>query len=211
MLYLTIPPGLTLVALIGVAVIVWRKMSFLRKLTPESHEVGATWLHDMAPEAIDWFRSIPWHEYRRNFLVELEKLIRRGRLLISFVDRSSDKLVRKVRRGHQEADRQVQEQQEQAQIIESAKEEEEKDLEELDMDDPDQLKLKEQSLIVQIAQDPKDAQLYSELARVYMKLRNYADAVESLKAAAKLEPENEVFTRRLESAKKRLSDQQATV
>jgi len=208
-LYLTIPLGLALIALIGAAVIIWRKMSFLRKLTPEAHEVGATWLHDMVPEAIDWFRSIPWHEYQRNFLVELEKLIRRGRLLVSFVDRVSDKLVRKVRHGHQEAARQVQEQQ--AQIIESAKEEEEKDLEELDMDDPDQLKLKEQSLIVQIAQDPKDVQLYSELARVYMKLRNYADAVESLKAAAKLEPENEVFTRRLESAKKRLSDQQATV
>ena len=44
MLYLTIPLGLALVALLGAAVIIWRKMSFLRRLTPESHEMGDTWL-----------------------------------------------------------------------------------------------------------------------------------------------------------------------
>lgn len=204
MFYLTIPLGFALIAFIGVVVIVWRKMPFLRKLTPEAHEVGDTWLHDMAPEAITWLRNIHWQEYKQKFLVELEKLIRRWRLLMSVADRASDRLVKKVRRGHQEAARQVQEQQ--AQVIESVKEEEDKDSEELNMDDPDQLKQKEQSLIVQIAQNPKDAQLYSELARVYAKLRNYADAVESLKAAVKLKPEDESFTKRLEVAKKRLAE-----
>ena len=205
MLYLTIPLGLALLAVIGALVIIWRKMPYLRKLTPEAHEMGQTWLHDMAPEAIDRYKGIQWQEYKRSFLVELEKFIRRIKLMVSSVDRASDALVRKVRRGHQKAAQQVQEQQ--AQIESAAREEEEKEPDELDLGDPEQLKMREQALIVQIAQDPKDAQLYGELSRIYMKLRNYGDAIESLKAALKLEPESEVFKRRLEAAQKRLAEQ----
>jgi tetratricopeptide (TPR) repeat protein len=192
------------------AVIVWRKMPFLRKLTPESHEMGDTWLHDMAPEAIEWWKHINWQEYRHRFLVEFEKVLRFGRNVVSNIDQASDRLARKVRRGHIEAARQVQEHKAQIEAEVQARQEDEADPDELDTSDPEQLKMREQSLIVQIAQNPKDAQLYSELARVYMKLRNYNDAIESLAAAAKIEPENQAFTRRLEFARKRLGEQQST-
>jgi tetratricopeptide (TPR) repeat protein len=194
--------------MIGITVIVWRKMSFLRKLTPEAHEMGDTWLHDMAPETIDWLRGIHWRQYTRSLLIEFEKVLRQGRILMSAVDRASDRLVRKVRRVHEETTRQVEEHKAQ---IEAAKEEEEQDLEAIDLDDPEQLKLREQSLIVAIAQNPKDAVLYSDLARVYVKLGNFADAIESLQTAAKLDPEDQILVRRLEAIKRRMASQQAAI
>jgi tetratricopeptide (TPR) repeat protein len=198
-LYFTIPLALALAALAVIAIIIWRKIPFLRKLTPESHEVGSTWLHDMAPETVDWFRGIPWKRYQQDVLVEFEKFLRRVRLVFSTIDRVSEQLVRKVRQGHQQAAKEVV-----AQQLQAAKKEEPKDIEEIDLEDPEQLKAEEQRLIVAIAQEPRDASLYSDLARVYMKMRNYRDAVESLEAAAKLNPENESYVRRLESAKNRL-------
>jgi tetratricopeptide (TPR) repeat protein len=203
-LFFIIPLSLAVAALLIVTIVVWRKMSFLRKLTPEAHDMGDTWLHDMAPEVITKARGIHWRQYMHLVLVEFEKFLRRVRLAMSALDRASDRLVRKVRRVHQETAKQVQDIQEKQ---DEAVREEEKDLEELDMNDPDQLRQEEQRLIVAIAQHPKDVDLYSELARVYAKLGNLADAVEALQAAVKLDSENENFKKRLESAQKRLSAQ----
>jgi tetratricopeptide (TPR) repeat protein len=200
--YLTIPLLLACIAFIGVWVIVWRKASFLRKLTPESHEVGHTWFHDMAPEAIEWFHGIPWKRYQQDVLVEFEKFLRRARLLFSTVDRMSEQLVRKVRRVNQETAKQVVAHQEQVQARKEAQEEEQ-DPDAIDMDDPEQLKQEEQRLIVAIAQDPKDAELYSDLAKVSMRMRNYADAVEAMEQAIKLEPGNEAYLKRLERARRK--------
>lgn len=201
MFYLTIPLILALIASMAVVFIVWRKMSFLRKLTPEAHEMGESWLHDMAPEAVDWFRAVPWREYLHNVLVELEKFLRRIRLMFMAIDRWSEYLMRTTRRAHQKTAKQVIEHQEQ---IQAAKEEAvEDDLDEIDMDDPEQLKQEEQRLIVAIAQSPKDAELYSDLAKVAMRMRNYTDAVEAMEQAVKLEPGNEQYLKRLERARRK--------
>ncbi|MCC6404869.1 MAG: tetratricopeptide repeat protein [Candidatus Yanofskybacteria bacterium] len=199
-MFLIIPLSLAFVAFIGAAVIVWRKMPYLRKLTPEAHEVGTTIFHDFAPEVVERVSTIPWRQYVHTVLVEFEKLLRRGRLLMSALDRASDKVIRSVRRVHQETAKQ-QERIEIAQELEKAKEE--TDTDEIDMDDPEQLRQEEQRLIVAIAQNPKDAQLYSDLARVYLRLQNYPDAVEALEAAAKLTPDDEQLAKRLERARRR--------
>ncbi len=201
MLYLIIPLILALIALIGVVVIVWRKMPYLRKLTPEAHETGETVLHDFAPELIDQVRSIPWRRSLHNMLVEIERILHRGRSLMASVDRASDTVIRKVRRVHQETARQEEKIVAQRQEEEAAKHEEP---DEIDMDDPEQLKQEEQRLIVAIAQDPKDVALYSRLAQVYMRLQNYGDAVEALEAALKLDPEDTRIAKRLERARARL-------
>jgi hypothetical protein len=198
--YLILPLIIALVALVVAAVIVWRKVSFLRKLTPESHEVGDTVLHDFAPELVDWVRGIPWRQFVRDVLVEIEKFLRRTRLMMSALDRASDKLVRKVRTVHQETSRAHEEVVAQR---EAQKREEDEEPDEIDMEDPEQLRQEEQRLIVAIAQNPKDWHLYSDLARVYMRLENFTDAAESLQAAVKLEPGNERLQRRLETARKR--------
>ena len=200
MLYLIIPLGLALAALIGIVVIVWRKRTYLRKLTPGSHETGATFFHDLAPELIEWFRSIPWRQYWHTTLVELEKFLRKMRLVVSSVDRISDRVIRRVRTVHQETARQHEEIVAQRQEEAAAKQEEP---DEIDMSDPEQLKQEEQRLIVAIAQNPKDVALYSRLAQVYMRLQNYADAIEALEAAVKLEPDDVRLTKRLERARQR--------
>lgn len=212
MLFLTIPIALALLALAAMTVIVWRKMPFLRKLTPESHEVGDTWLHDMAPEAIGWFRSVPWRQSMHNVLVEFEKFLRRMRLMMSALDRASDRLVRNVRRVHEQTAKQVQQAQEaKEEKVQAQQELQERDADELDLDDPDQLRQEEQRLIIAIAQSPKDPALYSEIARVYMRLKAYGDAAEALAQAVKLDPENESYQRRLESARRRLAIQTPAV
>ncbi len=183
-------------------VIVWRKKAFLRKLTPETHEVGESWLHDMAPEVVDWYRGIPWHHYVQSTMLEVEKFLRRIRLWFMAVDRMSEQLVREVRRVQHQAGQQALEHQEQLQAAKEEKEEEH-DADEVDMDDPEQLAREEQRLIVAIAQSPKEAALYSDLAKVSMKMKNYEDAIEALTAASKLEPENTSYLRRREVAKKR--------
>ncbi len=205
-MFLYIPLALALVALVAVTVIVWRKMPYLRKLTPESHEMGSTVLHDFAPELLDWAASVPWRQYVHSVLVEFEKILRRARLLMSSLDRASDRVIRGVRKVHEATARQ------QEQIVAARQEEavrltEEPD--EIDMEDPEQLRQEEQRLIVAIAQNPKDVALYNRLARVYIRLQNFTDAVESLRAAMKLDPKDEVIAKRLERALQRLEKQKA--
>jgi len=200
-MFLIIPFSLALISLVVVTVIVWRKMPFLRKLTPEAHEVGQTLLHDFAPELIERVQTIPWRQYLQNTLVEFEKVLRRGRLLMSSLDRASDKVIKKVRRAHQETARKHE--QVVAERMEEATRQQEEEPDEIDMEDFDQLRQEEQRLIVAIAQHPKDVELYSRLARVYMRLQNYADAVEALAAAAKLAPEDEAIKTRLDRARQR--------
>lgn len=199
-MFLTIPLVLACIALVGIVIIVWRKMPYLRKLTPESHETGTTPVHDLAPELIDWFRAIPWRQYLHNVLVEFEKFLRQIRMVVSSLDRVSDLVIRRVRTVHQETARQHEAVVAQRQEEAAAKEEEP---DEIDMSDLEQLKQEEQRLIVAIAQDPKDVQLYSRLAQVYMRLQNYSDAVEALEAAVKLDSDDASLKKRLERAKQR--------
>ena len=197
-MFLIIPLSLALVALIGITVVVWRKMPYLRKLAPESHPAGETVLHDYAPEFVQWVASVPWRRFVHNVLVEFEKVLRKGRLLMSSLDRMSDKVIRKVRVVHlataKKEEAMIAQRQE-----EVAKQAEEPD--EIDMEDPEQLRQEEQRLIVAIAQSPKDVELYTRLARVYLKLGAYGDAVEALEAVLKLNPDDEATVKRLERAR----------
>ncbi len=203
MLFLTIPLGLALVSLVVIIVIVWRKMPYLRKLTPEAHEMGDTVLHDFAPEMVDQIKSIPWRQSFQNVLMEFEKALRRGRLLISSLDRVSDKVIKKVRRVHEETERRKGDADRRAEERKGEAERRKEEADEIDMEDPDQLRQEEQRLIVAIAQSPKDVELYSRLARVYMRLQNYGDAIEALSAALKLAPKDMALITRLERARRR--------
>jgi tetratricopeptide (TPR) repeat protein len=195
--FFILPLSLALASLIGIIVVVYRKMPYLRKLSPEAHPAGQTVLHDYAPELIDWAASVPWRRFLHNMLVEFEKLLRKGRLLMSSLDRVSDRVIRKVRTVHQETAKQ----QEAivAQREEAAQQAEESD--EIDMDDPEQLRQEEQRLIVAIAQNPKDSDQIIRLARVYMRLRAFGDAVEALEAALKFRPDDEILQKRLKRAR----------
>ncbi len=202
MLYLTIPLGIALVAVLGIVVVVWRKMPYLRKLTPESHEVGDTIAHDFAPELLDWWVSIPWRQYIQTILVEIEKGMRRFRLFMQSLDRIWERSIRKVRRTHQEAAKQHEEIVALQEVARQEKEEDEDDTS-FDINDPEQLKQEEQDLIVAIAQNPKDVASYQRIAQVYVRMDQVSDAIEALEAALKLEPDNLRMTKRVEALRQR--------
>lgn len=205
-MYLLIPLILALASLIAIAVVVYRKMQYLRKLAPQSHPAGQTILHDYAPEVVDWAQAIPWRRFLHNALVEFEKFLRKGRLLMSSLDRMSDRVIRKVRTVHQETAKQdqvitAQRQEDQARMAEEP--------DEIDRDDPEQLRQEEQRLIVAIAQNPKDVEQIVRLARVYMRLEVYGDAIEAFEAALKLDAGNEILQKRLKRAREFLEKQRA--
>ena len=204
MLYLTIPLAVALLAVLAIAVIAWRKMPFLRKLTPDAHPPGASLLHEYAPELIDSAKRLPWRQFLHETLVRIETGLKGIREAFRRLDQASDRFVRTVRRGAQQA---AQKHEEAVARQAEERQEQERDMDEVDFDDPAQLKAEEQRLIVAIAQNPKDHTLYSDLARVSMRMHTWKDAVEALEQAYRLQPENEQYLKRLERAKRKLSEQ----
>ena len=205
MLYLTIPLGITLLALAGIVAIVWRKLPYLRKLTPGSHEIGSTLFHDFAPEAIGYAKGIPWRKMVHNVLIEIERILRRGRELVSMIDRVSISALRRVRHVQEETAKQ------QAVIesrIEPTTNDDDLEDQRANNNNPEELRQEEQRLIIAIAQNPKDVTLYDRLAHVYFWLGNHTDAVEALKAAVKLVPGDNRLVKRLYKAEARLKASQ---
>lgn len=202
MAYLFIPLAIALVAVLVVAVIVARKMPYLRKLTPEAHETGETLIHDFAPEAVTWVRGVPWRQYLHRALAEIEIGLNRLRQAMYALGHASESVMKGVRRAGQKAARSHEAVV--AQLEEQKKEREtEYDADEIDLTDPEQLRAEEQRLIVAIAQNPKDVSLYSDIARVYMRLHAYHDAVEALEQAVKLDPDTTEYLKRLERARRK--------
>ncbi|HUO75731.1 MAG TPA: hypothetical protein VMU12_02340 [Candidatus Paceibacterota bacterium] len=202
MAYLFIPLAIFVVAVVAVAIIVGRKVSYLRKLSPESHETGDTILHDFAPEVIDWARGVPWRQYLHRALSELEIGLNRLRQAMYALGHASESVMKGVRKAGQKAARSHEAAV--AQLEEEKKEREaEFDPDEVDLTDPEQLKAEEQRLIIAIAQNPKDVSLYSDIARVYMRLHAYGDAVEALEQAVKLDPDTTEYLKRLERARRK--------
>lgn len=200
-MFITIPLLVAVLSLVGIAVIVQRKMPYVRRLNPEAHPAGESVWHDFFPELIDGVRSIHIAEYKKAVLIELEKLLRRVRIVFSAIDRMSDSLIKAVRQEH--LDTAMDHEQAPERLLAQTRPEEPTPKPEPKLKkrsgSSEELKLREQELIIAIAQDPKDVQRYQELARVYVDLENFADARESLEAALKLEPENREVKEQLES------------
>lgn len=186
----------------AVAIIVGRKMPYLRKLTPEAHETGETLLHDFAPEAVTWVRGVPWRQYLHHALAEVEVGLNRLRQAMYAMGHASESVMKGVRKAGQQAAKSHE-----AAVAQQEEEKKEREAEydpdEVDLTDPEQLKAEEQRLIVAIAQNPKDVSLYSDIARVYMRLHAYNDAVEALEQAVKLDPDTTEYLKRLERARRK--------
>lgn len=190
-IFIIIPLALFIAALIGITVIVWRKLPYLKKLTPEAaHERRNGWLYSMFSELVDWYKGIPFKRYNETIFQETEKFLRKIRLIFSRIDRVSASLIHRVRRVHVESSMNhvpntpatIEHEQKQFQ--------ENLDTQTLEKEIPvrGQLKKKEQKIIMEIAKNPKDPVLYEELGDIYMKMEEYADAKESFEAALEFKP-----------------------
>ncbi len=199
MLFITIPIALVVLALVGIAVVVGRKVQYLKKLTPAVGEQPTSWWYEMFHEFVDWYRSIHFRQHREAFFREVEKFLRKVRLVFSQIDRFSASLINRARRAHVESSLASDEQAAAAQQPVAAP---------VPAPAPvktptqaERLKQREQDLIIAIAKDPKSPALYEELGDVYLKMKNFGDAKESFEAALEFKPDDVALTEKLARAR----------
>lgn len=199
-MYLLFPTLLIVFALLVGLVIIARKFTYLKKLTPDAEQhfsVGFFW--EFIPELHERYARIDWASYRAFWLRESEKSLRRLRLAFLKIDSLTHRLIKKMHRSQDKLAEQSEASEEEKTVaiipptvLPVAR---------LDSED---LKKEEQALIITIAKDPKQAALYRRLAEVYSELDNSADALEALKMAVKLDPEDSASQRKLEELEKKI-------
>lgn len=190
-MFILIPLILILVSVVGISVIVFRKMPYLNKLTPETH-TGGDVLADLFPEFSEGFKSLKLREYGNLWLVELEKLLRRLRVISLKMDRISDSWIKKIRNGNVSRIT--------AQVVTEKTEVAENPVIKVQTTPQttiEDMKREEQKLIIEIAKNPKDSKLYEILGDLYVKMNNFSDAKESYEAAIELNPNSETLQKKL--------------
>jgi len=204
-MFLLIPLSILIISLALIAWIVSRKFVYLKKLEPETVQTAfeangsrGNFLAELFPGVAAYFSKSRLQTLRVNFLTEFEKLLRKLRLISLQVDDLTNRLIKSVRsstRKHEEM------------LIKETKLEEKK-IAEFDNEEllsglgnsEEELKQKEQLLIIEIAKNPKNPQLYLELGNIYMKVGEYEDAKNSFARAVELNPGDEGLKRRLSRA-----------
>lgn len=194
-MFLLIPIIIAFCSVIGVVIIVYRKIPYLQKLTPETVVVGG-FFAELAPELKQTFSSEMLKGYRDAFLLDLEKFLRRTRLMFLKMDAASEGLIKKIRKQQLPAKT--------SQTVNIISEEAQPELKKQkrgsrNISEAD-LKKQEQDLIMAIAKNPKDMALYIALGESYMKMGNFDDAKEAFETALKLDEENEKAAGRLDKA-----------
>ena len=205
-MYLIIPLSILAVSVVVISVIIGRKFSYLKKLDPEVIDSNNTnglmavtgFWHEFLPEASDFIKGVDTSEYRKFYLSLSEKLLRRLRVVSLKIDSLTHRLITKIKSSNKaiaivEAERE----RESGATPDTGVQEQDKPI--IILSREEKLKQKEQELIIQIAQDPKDPELYKKLGNVYLQLKNPDDAAESFKVALKLKPDDEKTKKNLEA------------
>lgn len=182
-----------------------RKFSYLKKISIDhASEIEQSvngyrgFAEAMFPEVFEYIRGVNVAAHKSTVLLESEKLLRKLRIWFLKVDNIVNHWIREIRTSTQEI-----------QEAELEKEREEQRAEQgpavVQMSggiSPEELKKEEQRLILEIAKNPKDAQLYRTLGNLYMRLEQFQDARESFLSALKLEPEMTGIQRKLDLLEK---------
>lgn len=191
-MFILIPVTLILVSVAGISILVFRKMPYLNKLTPETH-AGGDILNDLFPELSDGLKSLKLREYGNLWFIELEKFLRKLRLFFLRIDRMSDAWIKKIRSGNISRATNLVEEKEGLPEVPVLKTH---PAPVITMED---MKKEEQGLIIEIAKNPKNSSLYEALGDLYLKMNNLSDAKESFEAAVELNPNSEALKQKLSS------------
>ena len=196
-MFILIPLTLILASAVGISVIVFRKMPYLNKLTPETH-AGGNILSDLFPELSGGLKNLKLREYGDLWSVELEKLLRRLRVFSLKIDRMSDAWIKKIRSGNisRATSSVLEEKEEQTEAVSRVK-----SVPRVTMED---MKKEEQGLIIEIAKNPKNPVLYEALGDLYLKMNNLPDTKESFEAAIELNSQNEELKKKLSQVLKKM-------
>ncbi len=209
-MFLLIPLLMACVSLAAVFYIISRKFVYLKKLSPEFIESRIT-QHNFCSaffeDIIDYSKGFNIRAHSLDLLAEFEKALRKLRLFVLKLDVVSHDLIKKIRSAAQHQKHMIIEHQ-------SAR-----DQAELASDSADgviirhqyaatyeqSLREEEQTLIMSIAKDPRNADLYKKLGIIYMRTTEFEDALQSFETAAKLDPGDISVKRRLSEVKILLS------
>ena len=196
-MYIILPLVVIVISTAVMAVIVGRKFPYLKKLpvdaaVPESGIVGG-----FLPEVFHFFKKIDLSFYKDLFFKELEKFLRRLRVVSLKIDSFTKHLIDKIRTNGQK-DRiehltPKQEDHQETEVAIMAK-----------LSPEEKQKKEEHVLIIEIAKNPKSPELYKKLADIYILEENFSDAVEALETAMKLNPEDKKTAAKLRAVQKAL-------
>ncbi len=192
MLYL-LPLGIFVLALLVAGVIVVQKFPYLKRLSPDvidaSTESQSSMAHDLLPFVSTYWERLDFPRKKVALMSELEKILRKFRLLFLRIEHSMVRVIDALRRRnlrHVEA-------------IAEDQDKEEKDEVPVVHDPILALRQREQLLIMSIAKDPKNPRLYDELGDVFLELNEIGDARQSYQTTLQLEPENEIVRKKIEN------------
>lgn len=200
-MFFIIPFGIFVVSVAAISWIISRKFVYLKKLAPEVVESSVpgeeSFWAEFFPGLAARFNSSNVRQFRLNLLAEFEKFLRKLRLLSLKLDTATNHLIHRVRKSvvHHEGmlngEAAAQAEQEMAADAASGH----------NKTDPRE---EEQRLIIEIAKNPKDVQLYKKLGNIYVKIEEWHDAAESFKKVVELEPEDETTRNKLARLLKKL-------
>ena len=179
------------------AVIVGRKFPYLKKLPVDTANEGVGLWAGFFPEAHHYLKKVDFSLYRDLFFKELEKFLRRLRVVSLRLDRFTHHLIDKIRangNGKEPVGRlALSEESKEATVpvavMVSAEEKQKKE---------------EHALIIEVAKNPKNPELYKKLADIYILAENFPDAAEALKMALKLDPDDKKTEVKLKAVQKAL-------
>jgi len=214
-MFIIVPLSLILISLVGIVIIIWRRLSRSGNVYATGADSGTAFVAGQAfswksygaelfPEIKVLLERLKLDEYKAMWLGEAEKLLRKSRLISLKVDRVSDSLIKKIRRVNLNSQIKGQ-----GVAGESSKI---KDNTSVIQDSHIQreisasfLKNEEQRLIMEIAKNPKNAELYEKLGDLYLEMEGFVDAKESYEAAIELNPQNESLKQKLSSALEKIT------
>lgn len=205
-MYLYLPLGIFAVSIVLIIWIIARKFVYLKKLTPEAIESVSGepgFWSEMFPEIVEYFKNANFRQHGVTLLSEFEKTLRKIRLLFMKIDTFTGKAIHSVRRTTKQQEAVISKQAERADIEKPA----EIDPFELGEATREELKQKEQYLIIEIAKNPKDTPLYRELGSLYMRTGELEDAKQSFEKVLELNSEDETSRRKLGRVLAKLEEQ----
>ena len=199
-MYIIIPLVIIAVSIIVAGLIVWRKFAYLKKLPADSASVPENgMLADFFPEALGYLKKINLNSYRDLFFKELEKFLRRLRVVSLKLDTFTHHLIDKIKTNEFKKG-----------TVEHLTPKSDQDGEEAvpillrNLSLEEKQKKEEHDLIIEIAKNPKNAELYKKLADIYILAENFSDAAEALETALKLDPEDKKTQAKLRAVTKNL-------
>lgn len=201
-MYIIAPLTIIIVSAIMMAIIIWRKFPYLKKLPVDSAPLPERGLlAGFFPEVHTYLRKIDVSLYRNLFFKELEKFLRRLRVISLKIDTFTHRLIDKIKTNHLKKE-----------TIEHLTPKSDQNgevavpvlLKNLSVEEKQ--KKEEHDLIIEIAKNPKNAELYKKLANIYILTENFSDAIEALETVLKLDPEDKIAAAKFRAVKKHLPE-----